>query len=127
MVDVASIVNGVTRVTFVLLAVLFLGWAVYPEYRVELVGFIAGGCVGLINVRYLATKVKAVSELALQTEKQKKRFNFGFVTRICLVLLVVMAGVKFEQISLWAAVAGIFAVQLLTVPVSIVMSLRNKK
>lgn len=124
MVDVASIVNGVSRVTFLLLALTFLGWAFYPEYRTELMGLIVGGFVGLVNVRYLAAKVKQLSELAI--EQPKKRFNFGFVTRMCLVLLVVMAGVKFEQISLWSAIVAIFVVQLLTIPVSIVISLRKK-
>ena len=124
MVDVTSIVNGVSRVTLLLMALVLLGWAVYPDYRTELMGIIVGGIVGLINVRYLAVKVSKLSEIAI--EAPKKRFNFGFVTRICLVLLVVMAGVKFEQISLWSAVVAVFVVQLLTIPVSIVISLRRK-
>lgn len=127
MADITSIVNGVTRVTLILLALLFLGWAIYPLYRVELMGFIAGCVVGLFNVRYLAVKIVAVSDIAMHPDQPRKRFKFGFVTRICLVLLVVMAGVKFEQIALWSAITGVFAVQLLTVPVSIVISLRNKQ
>lgn len=127
MADLASIVNGVTRVTLILLALLFLGWAIYPLYRIDLMGLIAGSVVGLFNVRYLATKIVAISDIAMQADRPRKRFNFGFVTRICLVLLIVMAGVKFEQISLWSAITGVFAVQLLTVPVSIVISLRNKQ
>lgn len=127
MADVTSIVNGVTRFTLLIMSLLLLGWAFYPDFRPEFLGGIAGSVVGLSNVRFLAFKVVQVSQLALQLDGQRRKMSLGFVTRICLVLLVVMAGIKFEQIALWSALAGAFGIQLLTMPVSIVLSLRNKK
>ncbi|GAB6927591.1 hypothetical protein JCM10914A_15740 [Paenibacillus sp. JCM 10914] len=119
-----SIVNIVTRVTILLLAAFFLGWALYPVYQSEISGLILGLVGGLFNVRYLSIKVRQLAELAVSQER--RRFSFGFVTRLCIAFLIVMVAAKLEQVSLGATVIGLFIPQLLTVPVSIIVSLRNK-
>ncbi|MFC7678606.1 ATP synthase subunit I [Paenibacillus sp. GCM10028914] len=119
-----SIVNAVTRVTLLLLSAFFLGWALYADHRPVFVGLIMGLAGGLINVRFLSVKVRQLADLAISQER--KRFSFGFVTRLCIAFLIVMIAVKFEQISLGATIAGLFIPQLLTIPVSIIVSLRNK-
>lgn len=60
-----SIVNIVTRVTILLLAAFFLGWALYPVYQSEISGLILGLVGGLFNVRYLSIKVRQLAELAV--------------------------------------------------------------
>jgi ATP synthase protein I len=105
------------------LSALFLGWALYPEYRPVIVGMIMGMAAGLFNVRFLSMKVQQLAQLAVNPEP--KRYNFGFITRLCIGFLIVVFAAKLEQVSLGGAIAGLFIPQLLTIPVSIVFSLRN--
>ncbi|MBX4152198.1 ATP synthase subunit I [Paenibacillus sp. FSL W7-1279] len=119
-----SIVNGVTRVTILLLSALFLGWAMYPEYRPEISGLILGMVGGLFNVRFLSIKVRQLADLAVSRER--RRFSFGFVTRLCIAFLIVMIAARLEPVSLAATIVGLFIPQLLTIPVSIIVSLRTK-
>lgn len=120
----ASIVNLVTRVTLLLLSAFFLGWALYAEYQPVFAGLILGVAGGLTNVRYLSVKVRQLADLAVSQER--KRFSFGFVTRLCIAFLIVMIAAKLEQVSLGATITGLFIPQLLTIPVSIYVSLRRK-
>ncbi|WP_106767288.1 ATP synthase subunit I [Paenibacillus faecalis] len=119
-----SIVNAVTRVTLILLSALFMGWALFEGYRPIFIGLILGLIGGLVNVRYLSLKVRQLTHLVLHQEG--RRFSFGFVTRLCIAFLCVMFAVKFEQVSLGATISGLFIPQLLTIPVSITIILRNK-
>ncbi|GAA0834360.1 ATP synthase subunit I [Paenibacillus glucanolyticus] len=121
--DLTSIVNAVFRVSLLLLSALFLGWALYPEYRPVFMGLIMGMAAGLFNVRFLSMKVQQLAQLAVNPEP--KRYNFGFITRLCVGFLIVIFAAKLEQVSLGSAIAGLFIPQLLTIPVSIVFSLRN--
>nr|WP_246245948.1 ATP synthase subunit I [Paenibacillus lemnae] len=107
-----------------LLSLLFMGWAVYDDNRDIFAGLIMGVMGGLINVRFLSIKVRQLAELAVSQEN--KRFSFGFVTRLCIAFLIVMIAARFEQISLGATIAGLFIPQLLTIPVSIMVSLRKQ-
>lgn len=122
--DLGSIITTVSRITFLSLSALLFGWAIFPEYRPVLVGLILGLAVGLLYVRYLSIKVRQLVQLVVSQEH--KRFNFGFITRICLVFIAVMVAVKFEQVSLMSVLAGLFIPQLLTIPVSIFIGIRNK-
>ncbi|AZK45865.1 ATP synthase subunit I [Paenibacillus lentus] len=122
--DLGSIVKAVFRITFLLLFALLFGWAVLPEYRPILAGFVLGLAIGLIYVRFLSFKVRQFIQLVVSEEQRK--FSFGFITRICLVFIAVMVAVKFEQVSLITVIIGIFVPQLLTIPVSIFIGIRNK-
>lgn len=122
--DMHSIVRAVSRITLMMLSALFLGWAFLPEYRPFIVGMILGLVAGLTYVRYLSIKVRGLVELVVSQEK--KRFSFGFLTRMCLILLVIMLAVKLEQVSLIGTIIGLFVPQLLTIPTSIYIGLRNK-
>ncbi|MGO4788286.1 ATP synthase subunit I [Paenibacillus sp. 2KB_20] len=121
--DLTSIVNAVFRVSLLLLSALFLGWALYPEFRPTFMGLIMGMAAGLFNVRFLSMKVQQLAQLAVDPEP--KKYNFGFITRLCIGFLIVIFAAKLEQVSLGGAIAGLFIPQLLTIPVSIVFSLRN--
>lgn len=122
--DLGSIITAVSRITFLSLSALLFGWAIFPEYRPVLVGLILGLAVGLLYVRFLSIKVRQLVQLVVSQEK--KKFNFGFITRICLVFITVMVAAKFEQVSMVAVITGLFIPQLLTIPVSIVVGIRNK-
>lgn len=123
--DMTSMVRAVTRVTFLLLAAFVLGWAVAPEYRTYTGGLTLGTTAGLVYAHYLSIKVKQIAELA--ASQGKRRYNFGWVTRICIVLLAVMFAMKFEQrISLVATIVGFFLTQLLSICVSIIWACKKK-
>ncbi|MNI01654.1 ATP synthase I chain [compost metagenome] len=122
--DLGSIITAVSRITFLLLSALLFGWAIFPEYRPVLVGLILGLSVGLLYVRFLSIKVRQLVQLVVSQEQ--KKFNFGFITRICLVFITVMVAAKFEQVSMIAVITGLFIPQLMTIPVSIVVGIRNK-
>lgn len=123
--DITSILNAVTRVALLLMSLFLFGYAFLPEYRSESIGLTLGLAAGMINVRYLAMKIQQLAQLAVQTEK--KRFNFGFLTRMCIALLVVMIAVKFEQVSLVFTIIGLFVAQLLVLVVALVINLRQKQ
>ena len=125
--DMTSIVNAVTRVTFILLSVFLLVWAFAPEYRPIAAGLTLGTAIGLINVRYLSMKVQQLVDLAVSAER--KRYNFGMVTRMCIAFLAVMIAAKLGhvKISLPSTIVGLFIAQLLTIPVSIFFGIRQNK
>ncbi|MBO2944754.1 ATP synthase subunit I [Paenibacillus sp. F411] len=123
--DLTSIVGAVTRISYLIMAALFLGWAVYPEFRPEFAGGILGMTAGLFNFRFLSLKVRQVAQMAV--DNHDKRLSFGFITRLCIGVLIAAVAIKLEQVSLGAAVAGLFIPQVLTIPVSIVFSLRNNQ
>lgn len=122
--DMRSIVNTITRVTFILMSASLFVWALAPEYRAISIGFFMGISIGLINIRYLAMKIQQVTEYIANQEK--RRFSLGFVTRLCLGLLGIMVAVRFEQVSLEATIAGILLIPVMLVPVSIVHSLKRR-
>ncbi|MDQ0192227.1 ATP synthase subunit I [Paenibacillus wynnii] len=122
--NMTPMINAVTRITFVLMAGLLMGWALHHESRSITLGLTIGLVAGLASFRYLAVKVRRVTEAAVSNKG--KNFSLGFVTRICLALLVVMFSVKVGQFSLEATIAGLFIPQLLAIPTGIFLSKKNK-
>lgn len=124
MTDMGSIVNMITRVAFGLMSVSLLVWAFAPEYRAISLGLFLGMAVGLVNIRYLALKVRQVTESVGQGKRGK--MSLGFLTRLCFGLLVIMVAVRFEEhVSLAAAIAGLLLMPVLLIPVSIALSLKK--
>lgn len=122
--NMTPMINTVTRVTFVLMAALLMGWALHHETRTVTLGMTLGLVAGLANFRYLALKVRRVTQSIANREGNS--FNLGFVTRICFAILVTMFSVKIEHFSLEATIAGIFIPQLLAIPAGIYLSMKNK-
>jgi flagellar biosynthesis protein FlhB len=122
--EIISIVNKVTRLSLLMISVLLLGWALYPEYRTVTMGMSLGMAVGLFNTSYLSMKIR---NLAIALSTQKRQFGLGFVTRLSLTILVVMFAIKIEYFALEATIIGLFIPQILTVPVAIYMGVRGKK
>lgn len=120
-----SIVNAVTRTVLLCLSAFLLGWALYPNLQSVFAGLTLGVVGGLFNVRYLSIKIRQIADMAVNQDH--RRLGFGFVTRLCIAFLVVMLAARLDQVSLGATIAGLFIPQLLTIPVSIIVSLRNKK
>jgi ATP synthase protein I len=107
-----------------LLSALFLGWAFLPAHRTILSGVILGLVVGLINTNYLSNKVRKLTQLVLTQEN--RRFSFGFLTRMCLVVLTFAVAFRLDTLSMEATICALFVPQILTIPVGIFVSLRSK-
>lgn len=124
--DISTIVNVVTKVTLLLMSLFLFGYVFLPEYRPEAVGLTLGTAAGMLIVRNMSMKVQQVAQMAVQAT-EKKRFNFGFITRICIALLVIMVAVKFEEVSLGSTIIGLFVAQLLILVVALVINMRQKQ
>lgn len=122
--NMTPIINAVTRCTLVIMAGLVMGWALHHETRTVTLGMTLGMMAGLANFRYLAVKIRRVTEVIATNEG--RAFSLGFATRISFAILVTMFSVKIEHFSLAATIAGVFLPQLLTIPVGIYLSIKNK-
>ncbi len=122
--NMTPMINTVTRLTFAIMAGLVMGWALHHETRTVTLGMTLGLVAGLANFRYLAVKVRQVTEsIASNTGNA---FSLGFATRICFAILVTMFSVKIEHFSLIATITGLFIPQLLAIPAGIYLSVKNK-
>lgn len=101
-----------------------MGWALHHETRAVTLGMTLGLLAGLVNFRYLALKVRRVTEAVAKQEKSS--FSLGFATRISFGILVTMFSVKYEHFSLEATIIGLFIPQLLAIPVGIYLGIKNK-
>ncbi|WP_405104851.1 ATP synthase subunit I [Paenibacillus sp. FSL K6-1217] len=122
--NMTPVINIVTRVTVIIMAGLVMGWALHHETRAVTLGMTLGLLAGLVNFRYLALKVRRVTESVAKQEKSS--FSLGFATRISFAILVTMFSVKYEHFSLEATIAGLFIPQLLAIPVGIYLGIKNK-
>ncbi|MBW4081711.1 ATP synthase subunit I [Paenibacillus sp. S150] len=122
--NMTPMINAVTKVTLVLMAGLLMGWALHHETRTVTLGMTLGLLGGLVNFRYLAVRVRMVAESVANQEG--RAFSLGFVTRICFAILVTMFSVKIEHFSLEATIIGLFIPQILSIPVGIYLSVKQK-
>ncbi|MEK3900496.1 MULTISPECIES: ATP synthase subunit I [unclassified Paenibacillus] len=122
--NMTPVINIVTRVTVIIMAGLVMGWALHHETRAVTLGMTLGLLAGLVNFRYLALKVRRVTEAVAKQEKSS--FSLGFATRISFGILVTMFSVKYEHFSLEATIIGLFIPQLLAIPVGIYLGIKNK-
>ncbi|KGE20371.1 ATP synthase subunit I [Paenibacillus wynnii] len=122
--NMTPMINVVTRITLVLMGGLLVGWVFHYDTRTITLGLTLGLMAGLANFRYLAMKIRLVTETAATNER--KTFSLGFATRICFAILVTMFSIKMEHFSLGATIAGLFIPQLLALPAGIYLSMKNK-
>lgn len=123
--DLNSYVKHVTRFTLVFMSICLLVWALFPSIRIYAAGLILGTAVSLLNTRYLSVKIMQMSELVIQRER--KRFNLGFLTRAAIALLTVMLALKWDQVDLVSTIAGLIFTQLATILVGIFLLSKNPK
>jgi len=115
--------HKVQRITFLLLSLCFLSWALLPAYRSYCAGLILGISVSLINARYTAWKIEQVANMALSQTKRKA--NLGFFTRASIALIAVIIAIRVEQIELSTTLVGLFVVQAVSFVVGILSVKRS--
>ncbi|MRN54245.1 ATP synthase subunit I [Paenibacillus monticola] len=121
--NMTPVINTVTKLTLALMVGLLIGWALHHETRDVTLGMTLGLVAGLANFRYLAVKVRRVTQSI--ASNKGNAFSLGFVTRICFAILVTMFAVKIN-LSLGATILGLFIPQLLAIPTGIYLGIRNK-
>ncbi|TMV47124.1 ATP synthase subunit I [Paenibacillus mesophilus] len=104
--DLAGFLKTISRSSMVLFAVGVVLWGALPSYRPYMSGLLLGMLVSYINVLYLGMKTRQLGELAIQRER--KRFNLGFLTRASLAVLAVMFAYKSEHVELVTTIIGLF-------------------
>jgi hypothetical protein len=122
--DMTPLISAVTRSTLAIMAGLVMSWALHHETRDVTLGMTLGLLAGIVNFRYLAVKVRRLTEAVAEGTGFPR--SLGFLTRICFAILVTMFSVKIEHFSLVATITGIFIPQLLAIPAGIYLSIRNK-
>lgn len=122
--NMTPLINIVTRITLIIMAGLVMGWSLHHETRAVTLGMTLGMLAGLVNFRYLAIKVRRVTQAVV--DQQRRSFSLGFATRISFGILVTMFSVKYEHFSLEATITGLFIPQLLAIPVGIYLGIKNK-
>lgn len=109
--DLHAYLKTVTKLTFIILSLCFLCWAILEAYRPYIAGFMLGVTVSLINAHYLSLKIRQLSQVVLGISG--RRINLGFLTRAAIAVLAAMAAIQFEEhLSIMTTAAGIFFVPL---------------
>jgi ATP synthase protein I len=117
------LLRAVFRASAVMAAVVLMGWAVLPEYRVYTAGFLLGMAFSAINTWYLLMKAKQIADIA--EKGGGKRTTSGFVVRAALCVLAVGIAFKKPQFDLAATVIGLFSVNLISVGIGMYVLARN--
>ncbi|MCS7460005.1 ATP synthase subunit I [Paenibacillus doosanensis] len=124
--DFSAHLKTVQRMTIFFLSFCFMGWAVLPAYRVYFAGLILGTVVSMINSRYLAWKIEQLTKAVV--EKSNRKVNLGFITRASVSLLAVLMAYKYEQqVAFSTTLAGLFFVQMATLLLGIISTLKARK
>lgn len=122
--DLSAHLRVVTRAAIYLFAVSLLLWVLVEPFRPHVAGLILGTLVSLFNAHLLSIKIQQISKA--MADNNGKRVNTGFLSRICMVLIAVMIGVKLSHFDLVFTIIGLFLVQLATLLMGI-LSAFNKK
>lgn len=104
MTEIPGYIYWLTRTTFIFWAICLLVVALLPNYRPIAFGLIAGSAVSYVNTKYLARKVRLITEAAANGEKKKR--GLGFSQRAAVSVAAVILAVKFPQWFEMYALAG---------------------
>ncbi|WP_438447498.1 ATP synthase subunit I [Gorillibacterium sp. sgz5001074] len=107
-----SMMQSAFRYALYMMSACLLAWAFIPGAKPYAAGLVLGVLISLVNARILHAKIHALTQAAL--ENNGKRVNFGFISRVCMVLIGTMIALKFSQFNLVTTVAGFFFVQAAT-------------
>jgi ATP synthase protein I len=113
----ANIIRTALRVTLFFMSGCLILWAVVPAWRTVAAGLLLGALVSYINTLLLRRRVEILgeraAEIATQRSGRKMGPGLGLASRIAMVLLAVMAAIRYPHIfNLPAALSACFLVQL---------------
>lgn len=123
--DLSAHLKTVTRASFLMLCICFLGWAIFPQHKDVFAGLVIGVAASVINSLHLSWKIFRLTDLVLK--KTNRKTTLGFLTRACIVLLAFIVSTRTFHFNLIATLAGLFFVQLATLVLGIITTVRDKQ
>jgi ATP synthase protein I len=100
------------RLLIYFLAICFAVWALFPIARPFAFGMILGSLASWINAMYLSRKVRTIADIA--SSGVSRRMNYGFLTRVAVLLLAVLIASRSNGIDIYGVVAGYLLMQIAT-------------
>ncbi len=108
-----EIMKTALRIIMMVISLLLLIWAFYPEGRAIAAGLIVGLVASLVNGIILQRKIERLTQTVLD-ESAPRMKGIGLGSRVAMVLVVAMIGYRFpDHINLPAALAACFIVPLM--------------
>lgn len=101
-------------------------WTLIPVIRPHLAGLILGFSVSLLNTYHLWKKVNQLSKMITNDEGKKKRFQLGFLSRICFVLIAAILALYLPQFDILFTIVGFMFAPHVILVVSLWKGILNK-
>jgi ATP synthase protein I len=102
------------RVTYFLISVAMIVWAIQPDYKPLMGGLIIGLAGSLAITWHLYWKTVKLAEIVAKTAS-KPRFNLGFLTRACIAVLAYVISNNVFHFNFYMTIIGLIFVQLVTI------------
>ncbi|TDF93553.1 ATP synthase subunit I [Paenibacillus piri] len=129
--DLSAHLKTVQNVFLFFLSFCLAVWAIFVDYRPYLAGLMLGSAASMINARYLAWKIRKLSEKVIAAPSEQKpprQAGIGFLTRAAIAGLAGLVAVRYPQhVALATTVAGYFFAQLATLVLGIISIKRSNK
>lgn len=114
MIDSKSNLKRAQRISYLIISLSLIAWAIKPEWEPLAGGFIIGIAGSLIMSWHLQWKTVKFAELIAKTQA-KPRFNLGFLTRASIGVLAYVVSVEVFHFNFYMTVVGLFVVQVMTI------------
>ncbi|WP_028550952.1 ATP synthase subunit I [Paenibacillus sp. UNC451MF] len=129
--DFSAHLKTVQNVFLFFLSFCLVVWAIFVEFRPYSAGLMLGSIVSMINARYLAWKIRKLSEKVIEAPPEQKvpnKANIGFLTRAAIAGLAGLVAIRFpEHVAILTTIVGYFFAQLATLVLGILSIKRSKK
>jgi ATP synthase protein I len=121
----------VQNVFFFFLSFCLVVWAIFTDYRPYSAGLILGSAVSMINARYLAWKIRKLSDRVIAAPPEQgvpRTTGIGFLTRAAIAALAGLIAFRYPQhVALPTTIVGYFFAQLATIVLGILSTKRSTK
>jgi ATP synthase protein I len=123
--DLGTLMRSVFRASMLFMSLCLLAWAFIPAVKTYAAGLVLGTLISLINAYMLQSRIHTITRVALANTG--KRVNSGFIGRVCMVVFGTMTCLRFPHFHLVSTIIGFFFVQLATLIIGFISSLREQR
>jgi ATP synthase protein I len=129
--DLSAHLKTVQTVFLFFLSFCLAAWAIFESYRPYSAGLMLGAVVSMFNARFLAWKIRKLSEQVIAAPSEQKiprTANIGFLTRAAVAGLAGLLAVRYPQhFALPTTIVGCFFAQSATIVLGILSTKRSNK
>lgn len=112
--DSRSSLKLAQRITFLIISISLIIWAVWPELEPQVGGWLIGLIGSLLMTWHIEWKTTQITKAVAATGR-KPRVSLGFLTRACLGLLAFVIAHDVLNYNFYMTIVGLFVVQLITI------------